>query len=346
MNLRAIGCNVESAPVEFREKLAFDSAKLARALAELQARYGAEAAILGTCNRVELYLARAETSSPIHSPLVAEFLSEIHDVPVDRIRPHLYELADAEAVRHLFRVACGLNSVVLGEGQIAGQVKDAYEAAQKAGATGTLLNVLFPAANRVSKRVRSETKIAEGHVSVPSAAIDHLPPRLQLVHGQDGAGGWRGKDGPLDVESHPRAQPLRLLVTNRNPERAVATAADCGGQAHPWEHLDDLLVQADIVLSTTGAPEPIVPRRRFDEKVRGKRGSRTLVVFDLAVPRETSTRACTMATAWSSSTWTTSRARRNSGRRNAASTSRRRRRSSPPRWRSSCRTGTAARTAP
>src|SRR5580692_7431971 len=101
MNLRAIGCNVDSAPLEIREKLAFDSAKLAHALTELPARYGTEAVVLGTCNRVELYIARPETESPIHSPLIAEFLCEIHGVTVDRIRPHLYELADAEAVRHL-----------------------------------------------------------------------------------------------------------------------------------------------------------------------------------------------------------------------------------------------------
>ena len=142
MNLRAIGCNVESASVELREKLAFDPAKLARALVELPARYGAEAVVLGTCNRVELYIGRTDTDAPIHSPLIAEFLAEIHGVPAGDIRTHLYEHPDEDAVRHLFRVASGLDSVVIGEAQIAGQVKEAFELAQKAGATGPLLNAL------------------------------------------------------------------------------------------------------------------------------------------------------------------------------------------------------------
>jgi glutamyl-tRNA reductase len=286
MNLRAIGCNVNSAAVDIREKLAFDAVKLNRALTELPARYGAEAVVLGTCNRVELYLARTETDSPVHSPLIAEFLSEIHGVPVEQIRPHLYELADADAVRHLFRVASGLDSVVLGEGQIAGQVKEAFEEAQKASATGLLLNVLFPVASRVSKRVRTETKIAEGHASVASAAVDHLrlvfdtfTDKTVLVIGA-------GEMGRLTLNHIRELRPARVLVTNRSLERAQTTAAECGGQPFPWGQLDELLVQADIVLSTTDAPEPIVQRRWFDEKVRPKRSGRTLVVFDMAVPRD------------------------------------------------------------
>lgn len=286
MNLRTIGCNVDSAPLEIREQLAFDAAKLARALEELPARYGAEAVVLGTCNRVEVYIARTETDFPIHSPLVAEYLSEIHGIPVERIRPHLYERADAEAVHHLFRVASGLDSVVLGETQIVGQVKDAFEAAQKAGATGPLLNVLFPSASRVSKRVRTETKIAEGHVSVPSAAVDHLrlvfdtfTDKTVLVIGL-------GEMGRLTLNHIQELQPARVLLTNRNLERAQSTAAECGGQAIPWDRLDEALAQADIVVSTTGATEPIMMRRRFEEKVRPRRGGRTLVVFDLAVPRD------------------------------------------------------------
>ena len=285
MNLRAIGCNVDSAAVEFREKLAFNSEKLARTLTELPARYGAETVVLGTCNRVELYVARTEIASPLHSPLIAEFLSEIHAVPVDRIRPYLYELSDADAVRHLFRVASGLDSVVLGEGQIAGQVKDAFEEAQKASATGPLLNVLFPAASRVSKRVRTETKIAEGHVSASSAAVDHLRLVFNTFSDKTVLVIGAGEMGLLTLKHIQELHPAQVLVTNRSLERAQAAAAEYGGQPVPWDQLDDLLVQADIVLSAVDTPEPIVSRRRFDEKVRAKRGGRTLVVFDLAVPR-------------------------------------------------------------
>jgi glutamyl-tRNA reductase len=286
VNLRAIGCNVESASVELREKLAFDSAKLAHALAEIPARYGAEAVVLGTCNRVEIYLARPEEEAPVHSPLIAEFLAEVHGVPAEDVQSHLYEHADAEAVRHVFRVASGLDSVVIGETQIVGQVKEAFDAAQKAGATGPLLNALFPGALRVSKRVRGETAVAQGHVSVSSAAVDYLRPIFETFTDKVVLVIGTGEMGRLTLNHIRELNPARVLVTNRNPERAASVAAESGGQVVPWEQLDDALVQADIVLSTTGAPQPIVERRWFDQRVRPRRGGRTLVVFDMAVPRD------------------------------------------------------------
>ena len=286
MNLRAIGCNVSSAAVELREKLAFDAAKTQKALAELNARFAAEAVVLDTCNRVEIYVARQETVAPLHAPLMAEFLAEVHGVPAAEIAPHLYEHADAAAARHLFRVAAGLDSVVVGEGQIAGQVKDAYEGALRLTATGPLMNALFPAALRVSKRVRSETGIAHGHVSVSSAAVDFVRQVFDTFDDKTVLVIGAGKMGRLTLNHLAELKPAAVLVTNRSPEKAAASAADCGGRAVPWEHLDDALVQADIVLSTTGAPEPVVSRRRFDEKVRRRRAGRPLIVFDMAVPRD------------------------------------------------------------
>ncbi|MCX8140797.1 MAG: glutamyl-tRNA reductase [Gemmataceae bacterium] len=286
MNLRAIGCNVASAPVELRERLAFAPPLLTHALAELTARYGAEAVILGTCNRVELYLARPEGEAPLHAPLIAEFLGEVHGLRAEAILPHLYEHADEEAVRHLFRVACGLDSVVLGEAQITGQVKEAYEIARQAGSTGSLLNTLFPAALRVAKRVRTETGIGRGHASVSSAAVDFLltvfdtfTDKVVLVIGA-------GKMGRLTLQHIRELHPARVLVANRHLDKAQRRAAECGGQVVSWDQLDDALIQADIVLSTTGAPEPIVSQRRFDEKVRYRRSGRPLVIFDMAVPRD------------------------------------------------------------
>ena len=286
MNLRAIGCNVSSAAVGLRERLAFDAANTTRALAELNARFAAEAVILGTCNRVEIYLARTETVAPLHIPLMAEFLAEVHGVPAAQIAPHLYEHADAAAARHLFRVAAGLDSVVIGEGQIAGQVKDAYEAAQKLTSTGPLMNALFPAALRVSKRVRSETGIAHGHVSVSSAAVDFVRQVFDTFTDKTVLVIGAGKMGRLTLNHLAELKPAAVLVTNRSPEKAAASAKACGGRVVPWDHLDDALVQADIVLSTTGAPQPIVSRRRFDEKVRRRRAGRTLLIFDMAVPRD------------------------------------------------------------
>lgn len=286
MNLRAIGCNVASASVEVRERLAFDGPKLWAALAELTARYGVEAAVLGTCNRVELYLARPEVGSPVHAPLVAEFLAEAHNLSADLIQPHLYEHADADAVRHLFRVASGLDSVVLGEDQIAGQVKEAFDTAQKCEATGPLLNVLFPAALRVSKRVRTETGLGSGQVSVASAAVvflkqvfDHFDDKTVLVIGA-------GEMAQLTLTHLKELDPAAVLVTNRTPAKAAAVAAEFGGEVVPWEQLDEALVRADIVLSTTGAPDYVVPKRWFAERVLARRGRRKMVVFDMAVPRD------------------------------------------------------------
>ena len=286
MNLRAIGCNVSSAAVGLRERLAFDEAKTGRALAELNARFAAEAVILGTCNRVEIYLSRTETVAPLHIPLMAEFLSEVHGVPAVDIAPHLYEHADDAAAKHLFSVAAGLDSVVVGEGQIAGQVKDAYESAQKLASTGPLLNALFPAALRVSKRVRTETGIAQGHVSVSSAAVDFVRQVFSTFTDKTVLVIGAGKMGRLTLNHLAELKPAAVLVTNRNPEKAAASAAECGGHAVPWDQLDDALVRADIVLSTTGARDYIVPRRRFEEKVRPRRAGRALVVFDMAVPRD------------------------------------------------------------
>jgi glutamyl-tRNA reductase len=286
MNLRAIGCNVASAPLALRERLAFDPQLLNRALTELNARYGAEAVILGTCNRVELYLARPEVEAPLHAPMLAEFLGQYHGLPAEAILPHLYEHADAAAVRHLFRVAAGLDSVVLGEAQILGQVKEAYETARRVGSTGPLLHALFPAALRVAKRVRSETGIGRGHASVSSVAVDFLlsvfdtfTDKTVLVIGV-------GKMGRLTLQHIQQLHPARILITNRNLPKAQQCAAQCAGQCIPWEQLDEALVQADIVLSTTGAAEPIVSAQRFHQKVRYRRGGRPLVIFDMAVPRD------------------------------------------------------------
>ncbi len=286
MNLRAIGCNVASAAVELRERLAFNPDKTQKALTELNARFTAEAVILDTCNRVEIYVSRQDTVAPLHIPLMAEFLAEVHGVPAAEIVPHLYEHADAGAAKHLFRVASGLDSVVVGEGQIAGQVKDAYEAALKTTATGPLLNTLFPAAIRVSKRVRSETGIALGHVSVPSAAVDFVRQVFDTFADKTVLVIGAGEMGRLTLKHLAELEPAAILVTNRSPENAANVAQECGGQVIPWQQLDDALVRADIVLSTTGAPEPIVTRRRFDEKVRRRRAGRTLVIFDIAVPRD------------------------------------------------------------
>ena len=253
MILVAVGCSYRNTPVALRERLAFGEAKLARALDELIVRYDCEAVILSTCNRVELYVARPGATVGPDADLLAEFLSEMHGLPADHIRPHLYEHRSADTVRHLLRVAASLDSLVIGEGQIAGQVRQAYEAAQARGGAGALLHALFQCAARVAKRVRTETGIAQGHVSVSSAAVDyvrqvfdHFGDKTVLVIGA-------GKMGELTLRHLRQLQPKCILVTNRSPERARAVAQGCAGEAVPWEKLDEVLARADIVLSTTGA---------------------------------------------------------------------------------------------
>jgi glutamyl-tRNA reductase len=295
MILLAIGCSYRTTPVEVREKLAFNNEQLDRALNRLANQLGYEAVILSTCNRVELYVAEiidgvsAEgVTTPINTverPEIVDFLAEFHGLSSTDIGRHLYTLRGDEAVRHLFRVTASLDSMLVGEGQIAGQTKTAYERALTLGCTGPLLNALFPHARKVAKRVRTETGIAHGHVSVSSAAVDyvrevftHFGDKTVLVIGA-------GKMGELTLKHLKALRPQRILVTNRSPEKAQSVATGCGGEAHPWEQLDALLARADIVLSTTGAPEPIVGRERF-RKAMARRTGGPIVIFDMAIPRD------------------------------------------------------------
>lgn len=285
MLLLAVGCNFKTAPVDVRERLAFTAEQLPSALEQLGVRYGCESVVLSTCNRVELYLARTDAPVAPDAELIAEFLAEFHGLPVPEVRAHLYEHRQADAVRHLFRVVASLDSLIIGEGQIAGQVKRAYELAQQHNAVGPLLNPLFQHAQRSAKRVRTETGIARGRVSVSSAAVDyvrqvfeHFGDKTILVIGA-------GKMGELTLRHLKQLHPQRIWVANRSPEKAQQVAQGCGGQAIPWDQLDDALARADIVLSTTGAPEPVVTLERY-KKVLAKRTSGRVVILDIAVPRD------------------------------------------------------------
>jgi len=285
MNLLVVGASFKTAPIDVRERLGFAGPKLASALQELNSRFDCEAVILSTCNRVELYLARDGAPNAPDVELIGEFLAQEHQLPVEKVRPHLYHEGHAEAVKHLFRVASSLDSMIVGEGQIAGQVKRAYEFAQEQGTVGAVLHVLFQQAFAVAKRVRTQTGIGRGHASVSSVAVDyvrqvfdHFNDKTVLVIGA-------GKMGELTLRHLKDLQPRKILVTNRSPDKAISVAQGCGGQAIAWEQLDDALVQADIVLSTTGAPEPIMTRRRFDG-ILARRTGGTMVILDIAVPRD------------------------------------------------------------
>ena len=285
MNLRVVGCDFRTAPLAVRERLAFDPAALEKAVAGLAARFGAEAVILSTCNRVEVTVARTPGDAPFTAGLAAEFLSECHGVPAADIEPLLAEYADAAAVRHLFRVAASLESLVVGEGQIAGQVKHAYELARRLHTTGPLSNALFPAALRAAKRVRTETGITKGHVSVSSVAVDYVRQVFDRFSDKTVLVIGAGKMARLTLKHLAALNPGRIRVTNRSPQKAAEVAALCGGTAVPWDKLDAAVAEADVVLSTTGAAEMIMPRSRYAEHVRPRRAG-VQVILDIAVPRD------------------------------------------------------------
>jgi glutamyl-tRNA reductase len=288
MILLVVGCSYHNSPVAVRERLAFAEERLPAALEALTTRLRCEAVLLSTCNRVEVYLARslgAGVEPALDLDAVAALLAELHGLPPAEVRPHLYCHHQADAVRHLFRVGASLDSLVVGEGQIAGQIKKAYEVALAHGSPGPLLNVLFPHARRVARRVRTETGISRGRVSVSSAAVDyvrqvfdHFGDKTVLVIGA-------GKMGGLTLQHLAQLRPKKIVVTNRSPEKAQTVAAGCRGEAAPWERLDDLLAKADIILSTTGAPEPVVTAERW-AKVSARRTGGPAVILDIAVPRD------------------------------------------------------------
>ncbi|HEY2785278.1 MAG TPA: glutamyl-tRNA reductase [Fimbriiglobus sp.] len=286
MNLRAIGCNFRTAPVALREKLAIEGKALDEATAGLAARFEAEVVVLSTCNRVEVYLAKPAGDAPVEPAAIAEALGEWAGLSSGDILKVLYVHSDEAAVRHVCRVAASLDSLVVGEGQIAGQVKKAYDAAGRLGTAGPFLHTLMPFALKTAKKIRTDTGIAKGHVSVPSVAVDyvrqvfdHFSDKTVLVIGA-------GKMGRLTLTHLKDLRPKQILVTNRSSEKAEETAAACGGRAIPWVDLDAALARADIVLSTTGAPVPVVGKSRFDAAVRPFRTGGPLVVLDIAVPRD------------------------------------------------------------
>ncbi len=283
--LLLLGLNHSTAPLEVRERLAFTPDERAAALGALREKFdGCEAVLLNTCNRVELYASRAVHGRPTQQEMI-DFLAGLRSVPADRLKPHLYQKAEREVIEHLFSVASSINSMVIGETQIIAQVRDAYEAARDSGAVGASLNPLFQRAVAVGKQVMSETKIAEGRVSVGSVAVDcagrifdHYRDKTVLCIGA-------GKMAALVLQSFAALKPRRMLICNRSPEKARQLASKFGGEAVAFERLDDLLVAADVVVSSTGSQIPIITRSRFDPLRRARR-YRPIFLIDIALPRD------------------------------------------------------------
>jgi glutamyl-tRNA reductase len=283
MRLFAVGLSHRTAPVEIRECVDFSRGGLEAALGALASRgAAAETVVVSTCNRAEIY-AVGDGDEACHA--IARFFGEYHGVDHERMAEHLYTRRGADAARHLFRVAAGLDSLVVGEPQILGQVKAAYSTASELRQTGALTNRLFHAAFVVGKRVRSETGLGEGAVSVSYAAVALAKKILGDLKDLNvlilGAGEMAELTGV-----HLHGQNVRqITVASRTLATAETLARTLGGHAVPWTALDDALLAADIVVTATGATEPVLTRRRVDDVMRHRR-KRALFLMDIALPRD------------------------------------------------------------
>ena len=284
MQLLLVGVSHRTASIELRERLDFSARGVDRALAALSASSAPhEAAIVSTCNRVELYVGCDDSESARSA--IQTFLSDFHGIPGDQLAPHLYSKTGQEAVRHLYRVAAGLDSLVMGEPQILGQVKEAFGVASQMGCTGPLLNKLFHSAFAAGKRVRSETALAEGAVSVSYAAVELARKIFGNLKGRTVVVIGAGEMGKLTA-IHMQSQGIgRLIITSRTAAHAAALAQSIGGSAMPWEGLNTTLVEADILITATGASAPIISRALIAQTMKARR-QRPLFIIDIAVPRD------------------------------------------------------------
>jgi len=287
MNLLVVSCSHQNANLDVREKLAFSGEQLENAYSLWRSKHpDTELVLLSTCNRVEVYAADESTPPAVSVDDVAEFLSQVHQLPADSFFDALLFHHGPDAVTHLFQVACSIDSMVLGEPQIVNQVKEAYQTAQIHRACGPLTNVMFQHALNVSARVRSETRLAEGRVSIASVAVgefgrsvfNRFDNKTVLVIGA----------GEMAEESlrYLRDEGVRdIVVVNRSPEKAQALAEEFEGRPVPFEELDTWLGQADVIISATGSDQVLISHDRFAQ-ARRKFGGDPVFILDLAAPRD------------------------------------------------------------
>jgi len=288
MNLQVIYCNHQTSSLDLRERLAFTGdEQLAEAYSQLRDAFpGSEAVVLSTCNRVELYTAQDNDGASPTQQELAGFLSSFHGVPLEEFLGDLLLQSGPDAVGHLFRVCSSVDSMVLGEPQIVSQVKEAYRLAEQNAACGPLTNALFQGAIRVSKRVRSETRLAEGRVSIASVAVgdfargifDRFDDKTVLVIGA-------GEMAEETLQYLKSDGVQEVLVVNRSPDRAEALAQQWGGRGYGMEHLDEMLARADVVVAATGSDRPVVDLEMFT-RARSGQSDRPVFVLDLGAPRD------------------------------------------------------------
>jgi glutamyl-tRNA reductase len=284
MEIVLVGLNHRSAPVEMRERVSFTADQARQAAEELRARgMFHETLVLSTCNRSEVYGVSDDASRESAAEL-AGYLSSFHSVGLEDLHGSLYRRYDRHAVRHLFRVASGLDSMVLGEAEILGQVREAYRLAHQTGVTGPVLNRMFQGALEVGKRVRHETELGTRPMSVASAGVKlaerifgKLAERTALVLGA-------GAVSEQVVAQLRDRRIARLYVMNRSRERAELLAREFAGQVMLWEERGAVLAEPDVILSSVSTEEPVLTRAALGEAMAA-RGNRPLLVMDLGLPR-------------------------------------------------------------
>jgi glutamyl-tRNA reductase len=282
--LFVVGISWRTAPVAVREKLAFREDELPGTLQAMTAELPvSEALLVSTCNRVEVYGVGKVGSDPTGP--VRTFLAAQRGLAAADVADVLYDRRGNAAVRHVFSVASALDSLVLGEAQILGQLKAAYGVASAAGTSGPLLGRCLERAFGVAKRVRTETAIARGAANVSTVAVDLARRVFGNLTGKSVLVVGAGKMSTLAARHLYASGAHHIAVTNRSPEKAEALAAEIDGIARPWADLEQLLAEADVVISSTGAREPILTRPLFKRVTKARRW-RQLVVIDIAVPRD------------------------------------------------------------
>ena len=279
MSLYALGLNHQTAPLAVRERVVFHVERLREALSEIRRGLAREAAILSTCNRTELYVAGEEPGA------LAQWLAQYHRLEPDGLSPYLYTLPREQAVRHVFRVASGLDSMVLGEPQILGQMKEAARAAESAGTLGTLLHRLFQRSFAVAKEVRSTTQLGAASVSMAAAAVKLAARIFPSLKDQKVLFIGAGEMIELCATHFAAQGPARITVANRTLERAEKLAHRFGARAMELKALANDLYEYDIVVSCTASSLPILGKGLVERALRARR-HRPIFMVDLAVPRD------------------------------------------------------------
>ncbi|PIQ82079.1 MAG: glutamyl-tRNA reductase [Candidatus Omnitrophica bacterium CG11_big_fil_rev_8_21_14_0_20_64_10] len=283
MEISVLGLNHHTAPVELREQLAFDPNRLPEALAMIRQRAKvSECAILSTCNRVELYTVLPEMNGQARA--LKQFLARTHGVAPEMIEDRLYWHLQPDSIRHLFRVTSGLDSMVLGESEILGQVRSAYAQAVEAGAVGSVFHRLFQAALRTGKAVRSQTGIGRGAVSVSSVAVELAGRIFRDIRTKRVLAIGSGHMGQLTVQCLKAQGVGEIWVTNRSDERAQAVAEKVAGRVAPIDRIEETLRETDIVICSTAADRFLLTVEQTRRAMVARR-QRPLFLIDISVPR-------------------------------------------------------------